>query len=116
MALNPLEIVLSSYNRQIEAVGDLIQLLAFSSTGGYSHLDRKQAEGIVRAFKECFLKYLSGTGHMPEMVPDYVTEEEFKLHISDKPFRARITLRQLTDSWLLPVGDGSQSKIKVRPS
>jgi hypothetical protein len=49
------------------------------------------------------------------MVPHHITAEEHELRVADKLFRARVTLRQLTDSWLLPVGDGSQNKIKVRP-
>jgi hypothetical protein len=47
-------------------------------------------------------------------LPDHVTEEEYRLRASDPLFRAKVTLRQLTDSWLLPVGDDLHKKIEVR--
>ena len=112
--LSSLAITLSSYNRQIESVGDLERLLVFKSNGGNSRLTREQAEGIVRAFKQVFFEYLNGVGHVPGMEDCYVTKEEYDLRASDRLFRAKVTLRQLTDSWLLPVGDNPQSKVKVR--
>ena len=111
--LSPLAITLSSYNRQIEAVQDLEQLFTFKTTGGNSHLTRQQADGIVTAFKGVFFRYLNGVGHVQGLVPGLVTAEKHNLRASDRLFRARVTLRQLTDSWLLPVGDDLQSKIKV---
>lgn len=110
---SPLDIVFSSYNRQIQAVDDLRQLLVFDSVGGHRDLNRKEAEAIVDGFKLCFSKYLDDAGHVSGMVPHYITEEEYKLHAPDKLFRARTTLCQLTDSWLLPVGGGFENKIKV---
>ena len=58
--------------------------------------------------------YLNGVGHVPGMENCYVTMEEYDLCASDQLFRAKVALRQLTDSWLLPIGDSLQSKVKVR--
>ena len=113
-ALSPLTIVLSLYNQQVEAVDALEWLMVFNTTGGHRHLRRDQVSAIARAFERCFSMYLKGIGHVPDAVSGYVTAEEYELCVHDRLFWARVTLCQLTDSWLLPVGDGSQSKIKVR--
>ena len=101
--------MLSSYNRQVEAVRDLEQLLVFNTSGGHS-LYRRQVKAVARAFEVCFSKYLNGVGHAPG---GYVTVEERNLHASDSLLRARMTLHHLTDSWLLPIGCDPKNKIKA---
>lgn len=112
--LSPLDITLSSYNRQIKNAQDLEQLLDFETTGG-SRLTHVQAEAIINGFKTALYRYLNGTGHVQGTDSKFVTVEEFHLHSQDTLLRAKMTLRQLTDSWLLPVGDKSKSKITVSP-
>ena len=77
-------------------------------------LSRVEAAAIEFAFKKVFFRYLNGVGHVLAAVPSHVTEEEYRLRASDSLFRAKVTLRQLTDSWLLPVGRDRGDKIKVR--
>jgi hypothetical protein len=107
-------ITLSSYNRQITAVEDLKNLLSFKVFGSCALLTRQQANGILKGFKQESLKYLNGDGHPSGMAPNYVSQEEYNRRASDRLFRAKIVLQCLTDSWLLPVGNGD--KIKVRPN
>ena len=111
---SPLVITLSSYNNQIVAVEDVERLLTFTHHGGSGNLSRQQADASVDGFQRAFIRYLHGTGHVPGTAPAYVTVEEYNLRASDLLLRARATLRQLTDSWLLPVGDDPEDKIKVR--
>ena len=113
MHLSPLAITLSSYNQRIEAVQDLEQLFMFKTIGGHHQLTHQQADSITEGFKNSLFQYLNGTGHVPGMASHYVTAEEYHLRESDQLFRAKLTLQQFTDSWLLPVGDDAQSKIKV---
>jgi hypothetical protein len=94
------------------AVQDLERLFTFTTSGGNGHLARDQANAIAEGFKQAFFQYLNGIGHVPGTAPDHVTEEEYHLRVSDPLFRAKVTLRQLTDSWLLPV-DAQNNKIKV---
>ena len=110
------------------AVEDLERLLTFTHHGGSGNLSRQQADASVDGFQHAFIRYLHGTGHVPGTAPAYVTVEEYNLRASDlllraratlrqltdPLLRARATLRQLTDSWLLPVGDDPEDKIKVR--
>jgi hypothetical protein len=113
--LSPLDITLSSYNRQIKSVQDLEQLFIFDVTGG-SCMTRAQVDAIMKSFKAALHHYLNGTGHVQGTGSKFVTAKEFHLRRQDTLFRAKITLRQLTDSWLLPVGDKPENKIIVRPS
>jgi hypothetical protein len=112
--LSPLQITLSSYNRQIMAVQDLEQLFTFTTSDSDGRITHAHANAIAEGFKQVFFRYLNGIGHVPGTLPDHVTEEEYRLRASDPLFRAKVTLRQLTDSWLLPVGDDLHKKIEVR--
>lgn len=111
---SPLAITLSSYNYQVTAVADVERLFDFRSTGGHSHLDRRQVTSIIKGFRQGFFRYLNGVGHVWKAVPGLVSEEEYRLCRSDSLFRAKAALRQLTDSWLLPVGGVVEGKITVR--
>jgi hypothetical protein len=111
--LSPLALTLSAYNRKVNAVSDVEQLFTFKTNGGNGQLRRGQADAIVSAFKQVFFVYLNGVGHVLGTTPDHITTEEYNLRQSDSLFRARIALQQLTDSWLLPVGNGPGSEIKV---
>lgn len=96
------------------AVQDLERLFTFTTSGGNGDLTRNHAGAIINGFRTVFFHYLNGIGHVPGTMPDHVSEEEYSLRASDPLFRAKVTLRQLTDSWLLPVGDDPENKIKVR--
>lgn len=109
--LSPLDITLSSYDHQIKTVRDVEQLFDFNTSGGNSQLTRKQADAIAEGFRQAFFRYLNGVGHVPGLVPHYISAEEHNFHAADGLFRARITLQQLTDSWLLPIGN---KRIKVQ--
>jgi hypothetical protein len=112
--LSPLSVTLTSYNRQIVAVQDLERLFMFTTEGGNGVFTRRQAGAIVQGFEKAFFGYLNGTGHVAGTSPVYVTAEEFNLRASDPLIRANLVLRQLTDSWLLPLGDHPTVKIKVQ--
>jgi len=75
-------------------------------------LERREAKAIVDGFETVFCSYLRGTGHVPGLV-NHVTAEEYRLHASDPLFRAKITLKQFTDSWLLPIGNSPENRIRV---
>lgn len=113
-SVSPLAIALSSYNYQVTAVADVEQLFRFQSRGGHGHLERKQVTSIIEGFRQVFSKYLNGVGHVRKTVPDLVSEEDYRLHQSDALFRAKVALRQFTDSLLLPVGGSIEGEITVR--
>ena len=112
--ISPLGIILSSYNRQIASVRDIEQLFVFVTTGGDGSLSPKQVDAILSRFWEALFGYLNGSGHVLGTAPSFVTEEEYQLCMADQLFRAKTMLQQLTDSWLLPVGNNPGDKIKVQ--
>ena len=75
-------------------------------------MTRSEAEAIVKGFETVFLRYLEGVGHVSRL-QGYVTPEEYQLRASDPLFRAKVTLKQLTDSWLLPIGNKPENRIKI---
>jgi hypothetical protein len=111
--LSPLTITLSSYNQQIQDVRDLEQLFTFGTAGGNSHHTRQEVARFIDGFKNALFGYLNGSGHVPGTQGKSVTVEEFNLRASDSLFRAKVMLRQLTDSWLLPMEDKLGYKILV---
>ena len=90
------------------------RLFIFKVIGGNGQLTWKQASSVLDGFKKAFFGYLNRVGHVLGMELHYVTTEEYQLWASDQLFMARVALQQLTDSWLLLVGDDSQSKIKTQ--
>ena len=72
----------------------------------------KDAKAIAEGFKVCLFKYLNGVGHVHGVAPSHITLDEYEQRKGDHLFRARVTLRQFTDSWLLPI-DSEEGKIKV---
>ena len=108
-------ITLSSYNRRVLTVQDVKNLFTFATVHGNGRLSRVQAEATINGFKTVFFNYLDGQGHVPGTEHGVVTLEEYNLRKSEPLFRARVTLRQLTDSWLLPLGD-SGIKVRFTPS
>ena len=105
-------VVVSSYNRQIKKVQDLENLLRVTTCGGNGSLERSQAEAITKGFTQVLFRYLEGAGHVPGL-DAHVTAKEYELCALDPLFRAKTVLKQLTDSWLLPIGDGPTDKIRV---
>ena len=112
--ISPLGIILSSYNQQIASVRDIEQPFVFATTGGDSSLSPKQVDAILSGFREALFRYLNGPGHVLGTAPSFVTEEEYQLRVADQLFRAKTMLQQLTDSWLLLVGNDPGDKIKVQ--
>lgn len=111
-ALSPLSITICSYNRRVEAVEDLLQLFVFTTAGVNPRVTAEEAEAIANAFKACFFKYLKGVGHVDGTAPSHITWDEHEQQKDNTLFRAKVALRQFTDSWLLPI-DGEEGKIKV---
>lgn len=112
--LSQLELVVTSYDRKVKEVGNVTQLFKFN-TNDSSHdtLTNEQLDAIPGAFKNALFSYMSGVGHVPGTSRGQVELEEFNQRRGDRLFRAQAVLRQLTDSWLLPVGDGPETEITV---